>query len=55
MNSTLKGTLILTFSLMEKELAVYCARFFGFDDVVSFLSMRERAGVRVIALTRPQP
>jgi hypothetical protein len=44
MNPALKGTLILTFSLMEKELALDCARF---DDVVNSLSMRERAGVRV--------
>jgi hypothetical protein len=55
MNSTLKDTLILTFSLREKEFALHCAPFFGFDDVLNSLSMRERAGVRVNGLTRTQP
>ena len=55
MNPTLKGTLILTFSLREKELTLRCARSFGFEDFANSLSLRERAGVRVIGLTRTEP
>jgi len=41
-------TLILTFSLREKELALTCANAFTSSAVdLNFLSLRERAGVRV--------
>ena len=55
MSSTLKGTLIPTFSLGEKELALDCAWFLSFDDVLNSLSIREWAGMRVNGLTRTQP